>query len=97
MVCVHLVVIAGIGGIYRRARRPGFRQALAVRERLDLKRGEVDDVNLAVVAQVFGFRFADAGDVDGLAVGRPIEAALGPAVIVLATGDLARRAAERRQ
>src|SRR5262249_56408843 len=97
MVCVHLLVVADVGdpGAVRRDGRISVRPS-AIGERFDLERCEVYGVNLAVVAQVFGFGFADAGDVDGLAVGRPVEAALESAVIVFAASDLARRAAERR-
>src|SRR5262245_14886565 len=97
VVSVHLVVVADVS--YPCAVRRYLRIAVrpfAVRESFDFQRSEIDRVNLAVIAQVFGLGFADAGDVYRLAVSRPVETALVSAVIVLASGNLERGAAQRR-
>src|SRR5262249_23651552 len=67
---VHLFVVAGVGdpGAVRRNLWIAIR-TFAIRERFDFERREINGVNLAVVAQVFGVGFANARDVDRFAVG----------------------------
>src|SRR5207247_6570600 len=67
-------------------------RTLPLRQRLDRSSGDVDGVDLAVVAQILGARLARAGDIQRLAVGGPF----GVRVVVLARRDLPRRAADRR-
>ena len=89
----RLVVIAKVGDLpsVRRDLRIGI-GTVAVGQRGNRARGHVDRIDFAVDAAQLPVLVAIAADKDGAPVGRPFEPA---AVIAVAMGQLARRAADR--